>query len=96
MSLWTTGKVSMVNESAAALGVQVRMSAQEAASIKLMNARSPASIPSLTLLIGRFHLARVAPIVEKPGAREAGGGSTDGRDRHTCIQEPLRQLHRLG
>lgn len=37
MSIWTTGKLSTVNDAAAALGVRVGMSAQQAAELMLAN-----------------------------------------------------------
>lgn len=44
MSLWQTGRISVVNKSAEALGVRVGMSTQEAASILLANAKMPSSL----------------------------------------------------
>jgi hypothetical protein len=41
MSMWTTGEISTVYKSAAALGVRAGMSTQKAASIMLAEAKTP-------------------------------------------------------
>jgi hypothetical protein len=43
MSVWTTGKLSVVNKTAEALGVRVGMGVQEAAQIMLAKAKTPPS-----------------------------------------------------